>query len=347
MIAKWFWNAEERRLRAVWRLVLQLLLFAMLTSTVYDLFGYAIQSALVKANDPAVLQNDSAALEAAVMRLYSEQPFLATLSGVAPLAGALLSVWIAARLFDRRRLREYGLRFNARWLMDLLAGLGIGALTAGLLFGVEWLAGWVKIGGTQVLSQNTGVTFWTVMAVNLVFLLCAALYESLLTSGYQLRNLGEAFNAPHMGAKNALWMAVIIAAAIFGVSTTPAEQGSAFLSAVNPVLTGLFFGLGMLLTGQLGLTIGLNLGWNVFAGLVFGFAVNAQPPAASLLGIQAGGPEWLTGGALGPGLGVILIPTLLAGAALVVGYVRLTRGRVEPQEELAVYTPPETPVVVK
>jgi hypothetical protein len=69
--------------------------------------------------------------------------------------------------------------------------------------------------------------------------------------------------------------------------------------------------------------MGLHLGWNFFEGPVFGFPVSGTS-SFRLIRHTVDGPTTLTGGQFGPEAGLIVIPALLFGAALLWAY---TRGR--------------------
>jgi membrane protease YdiL (CAAX protease family) len=85
----------------------------------------------------------------------------------------------------------------------------------------------------------------------------------------------------------------------------------------------LFFAYAYLRTRQLWLPIGLHIGWNFFEGTIFGFPVSGTT-SYQLIHQSVSGPEIITGGAFGPEAGLILLPALLLGTAMV---IILTRNR--------------------
>ena len=109
----------------------------------------------------------------------------------------------------------------------------------------------------------------------------------------------------------------------------------ALLHAFNPnsspaavfllIASGLFLACGYLRTRQLWLPIGLHIGWNFFEGPVFGFAVSGTSPF-TLISQTPTGPELLTGGAFGPEAGLIVLPALLVGVALIYWYTQVRIG---------------------
>ena len=116
--------------------------------------------------------------------------------------------------------------------------------------------------------------------------------------------------------------------------------------AANLMVAGLFLGLGLVLTGRLGLPIGLHISWNFFQGNVFGFPVSGNDyAAATFLAIRQGGPDLWTGGAFGPEAGLIGIGAILLGCGLTVLWVRFSYGRVALYRPYALYAPPHAGTV--
>ena len=88
--------------------------------------------------------------------------------------------------------------------------------------------------------------------------------------------------------------------------------------------------MGTVLTGELAIPIGLHVSWNFVQGSVLGFPVSGQSVGPTLIAIEQGGPEWLTGGAFGPEAGALGVAVELLGIAAVVLWVRRRRGRATP-----------------
>lgn len=316
-----FWSAGEQRVRALWRLILQLglwlaasILILLLSSTVVDTF----------------FQGESEIAETGEVML-----------GGATLVTALtmlLTLFYAMRLMayfiDKRPFADYGLHLTRKWWLDLVFGLGLGVVLMGGVFLVEWLLGWVTISGTALAppNENFGIAL---LAVLLQFV-CIGIYEELFSRGYQLVNMAEGLS--FLNKRVALLLAWILSSALFGLLHA-SNPNATLISTINISVAGLLLGLPVILTGRLGAAIGLHITWNFAQGNIFGFAVSGLDFGVSVIGIEQGGPDLWTGGVFGPEAGLIGLVAMAVGAGLTVIWVRWQDGRIGLATQLADYTP--------
>mgnify|MGYP001278291590 CR=1 FL=1 len=319
-----FWNETQRRLRTGWRLILQLGLFAGLLILGGFLVS-AIQEALFQVSVVIGSSTHAALLIIEV-----------TLNWLLLLA----SLWIAARLLDRRPFRAFGFHLNRQWWADLGFGLLLGGLLMAGIFLAEYALGWVKVTGYR---QTGFQTFTAGLLFYAAQYLAVGIQEEGLSRGYWLRNLAEGFHLPQWGARTALWLAYILSSSIFGLLHF-ANPNASLVSTLNLIIAGFLLGLPFVLTGELALSIGLHITWNFFQGVVFGLPVSGMQPDTHFLVIQQSGPDLWTGGSFGPEAGLIGLLTMLVGAGLILLWVKDTRGKVEFKDELAVYSPPSRKV---
>jgi hypothetical protein len=247
-----------------------------------------------------------------------------------------LSTWFFGRNLDRRTFRDFGFRFNQRWWEDLGFGLALGGALMGLIFLIEWGAGWVEI--TDVLASRTGgFSFLPGFLIAFIHYLGVGISEEVWNRGYLLTNLAEGFHGKRLGASGAILLAALIQALIFGVLHA-LNPNASLTSTFNLFLAGIFLGLGYLLTGEMALPIGLHITWNFFQGNVFGFPVSGGGnDIVSLIQIQQAGPDLWTGGAFGPEAGLLGLGAMILGSGLIVLWVRLREGDVKLEGNLAVY----------
>lgn len=322
-----FYNHEERRLRAFWRLVLQFLLFAVGTS-IAGAIGGAIAGGLAALQDPALLESPEA-----LIQTIMGSPSFRVIVSIGSLLAVLVSTWLAARFLDRRPYRQFGLRFSRGWWLDLLFGLALGALLMAAVFVVQVAAGWARVTGTFV-SYDPGQPFIVAFAAAIVAFICVGIYEELQFRGYQLLNGAEGLNLGAIGPRGAVLLAWLLSSAFFGVAHAT-NPNATVISTVNLALAGLFLGLGFVLTGELAIPIGLHITWNLFQGNVFGFPVSGLRAGGTIVAVEDAGPALWTGGAFGPEAGLIGIAAILAGSALTLLWVRRRHGRLDLDARLA------------
>jgi hypothetical protein len=96
--------------------------------------------------------------------------------------------------------------------------------------------------------------------------------------------------------------------------------------------------MGVLLTGELAIPIGVHITWNFFQGNVFGFPVSGSDfSIATFISIEQGGPGLWTGGVFGPEAGLLGLAAILLGGALTIVWVRWRNGQARLRAELAKY----------
>jgi len=289
ILARIFLSPDEPRLRAGWRLLLQIPFMVIIGLAVGIPAGIL---AMALGIDPGGM-------------LFGQVVQFFVVTG---------SVFLAVKLLDRRPIAAIGLKLD-RWIVvDLLAGIVITFFMMGSIFAIQLALGWLTFDGfawqvdplQTVLIQTVG-TF--------VVFLFVGWSEELLSRGYHLQTLASGLN---------LFWGVVISSAVFGLLHL-GNPNATWLSAAGIFLAGLFLAYGYLTTRQLWLSIGLHIGWNFFEGVGFGFPVSGLD-IYRLTRITVTGPELWTGGAFGPEAGLVVLPGLLLGAILVFLYAKFIRG---------------------
>ncbi|MCP4142177.1 MAG: CPBP family intramembrane metalloprotease [Chloroflexi bacterium] len=219
-----------------------------------------------------------------------------------------LSVFIARRWLDKRSFTSLGLKVDKKMWVDLLAGIGITFLMMGFIYLIMSVLGWITFEGFAWEFESASSVTLNLLGMLAVFIL-VGWNEELLSRGYQLQNLADGINLP--------W-GIIISSAVFGILHA-GNPNATWISTVGIFLAGIFLAYGYVRTKQLWLPIGLHIGWNFFEGVVFGFPVSGTD-GFTLTRISVDGPELITGGAFGPEAGLVLLPGLVLGTALIYWY---------------------------
>jgi len=239
---------------------------------------------------------------------------------------ALLAVLLVGNCWlDRRAFSELGLGLGKQWCQEFGFGLLLGLVLIGVAFEFLRLCGWVQVVAFFRYPTSEYMSFEAALLEPLALFFCVGVFEEVLVRGYILRNLAEGF--AFLPARWAVGLAWLLSSLIFGIAHIFNPHAS-IVSTLTLVLAGLFLGLGYVLTGRLGLPIGLHIAWNFAQGDVFGFPVSGLRMNATLLATQTTGPTWATGGAFGPEAGVAGLVALTLGIVTILGYEWKRSGRV-------------------
>lgn len=291
-----FWNREDRRLRAGWRLLVLIL-------------------ATLAASLAAAALAGRASLSGTAARLLY-------------LALAAVALWAVVRWVDRRSLADLGMARGTGWWRDLAIGLATSVLALATMVALSWSLGWLRFDGW--LRGTAGTSFWIGLALQLLVYACSVPYEEALCRGSLLRNLEAGFRSPRWSAKAATGLALALSSLLFGLMHAGNPSANVLGFALLVVL-GAIFGLAALLRGSLALPIGLHLGWNVALGPLFGFPVSGAGNGASLLAFRDTGPALWSGGAFGPEGGL----AAFAAVTAVVLLAAVSHQRLQPARRLA------------
>ena len=316
-----FWNPDDRRLRALWRVLVHfLVIFVGL-----QLVGAVLRSILSSGEG----SNDT-----------GPNPVITLVALIFTGLVYVAVTVIAAKLLDRRNFGDYGIAWNSQWRRDLLFGLILGGLLMGAIFVFELAMGWITV--ESLFFTLLPFPFAAVFLLFLVQFVLVGTYEELVFRGYQLKNIAEGFNFSPLSGKNAVFLAWIISSAAFGL-VHALNPGATASTTVKIALAGIFLALPFLLTGKLALSIGVHIAWNFFQGNVFGFPVSGNSMfRTTIFNTVQGGPELWTGGTFGPEAGLLGLIAIIVGSLAMMWWVKRTRGALVLSLSLAEYRPPPT-----
>lgn len=323
-----FWNRDQGRLRALWRLALQGILLVPILIVLSSMAGFLGIGRLMTQGEVPQDQLTPSGLQA----LLNENPAILLTTYLSFALSMTLSVWLAGRLFDRRAFVDFGFHLDRDWWIDLGFGLGLGALLMLIVFVIELAAGWITITGFLV-TRTSDTGFLPAILVPAVTFIAVGFYEELFSRGYQLQNLAEGLQG--LGSTAAIIIATFLSSVVFGVLHAVNPNADLF-SILNIIVAGFSLGIGYLLTGELAMPIGLHITWNFFQGNVFGFPVSGSNiGAATFIQIEQRGPSFWTGGAFGPEGGLLGLLAMALSITLTIVWVRMRYGKVSLYRPLA------------
>ena len=292
-------------LRAGWRILMFLTLVAVL------LGGFV----LIRAGGPAAFREG--------YRNQTQITITPLLMGGSE-ALTLLILCIAALTMgkiEHRKFGEYGLPLRLALTKGFWVGSLIGLLTiSGTLLSMFLLHGFRVTG----LALHGMAILYSLFGWAIAFLL-VGLVEEFLFRGYIQYTLSTG-----MG----FWPAAFLMSGLFGLghffNSHENVQGSAAV-----VLFGLLLCLFLRRTGNLWCAVGFHLGYD-WGQMFYGVPDSGIVPYHNLLNSTLSGPQWLTGGTVGPEASFLTPLALLVVAVLFSRHYPETRYHVQQQNSLPV-----------
>lgn len=222
----------------------------------------------------------------------------------------LLIFW--SRYIDRKTLHHYGLATSSRMGLELVTGVIIGCMAVAAMFLLVALPStpgpWSLHG--QAIDMAFGLFFLKAVLV--------AYWEETMFRGFLLVNLRTSLSSRWGNTKGTI-AAVTASSVLFGAIHSGTDHFS-WLAFAILTLNGIIWCVPMMMTGRLGLSIGLHASWNFAQSKIFGFAMSGNAPENALLdGNLSGSPIW-TGGAYGPEGGLIGVIGLIFMLLLIMAY---------------------------
>lgn len=236
---------------------------------------------------------------------------------VLSLLPALICLAASARL-ERRPLAAYGIPSRAAFGGRFWEGALWGAVLVSALVGAIALAGGWSASG---LAERGGAAASYALLWAVAFLL-VGINEEVLFRGYLLATMARG-----MG----FWPAALLQSAVFGglhYFTKPMET---WIDGLSTGLIGLFLCWTVRCSGDIRLAAGFHFAFNFLALAVFGGSNtgnDGHPVPGHLLASSFHGPQWLTGGPMGPEASLLVFPLL---AALAVAFAWRCRGAERPR----------------
>jgi uncharacterized protein len=292
-----FFNA--RGLRAGWRLAI----FAGILYAIYSLVTLAAKQ----------LGAAGGAAAAGGPKLI-DVPYLLPLAvGIGELFAflvVLLVSWVMSRI-ERRKVGEYGLPLRkSAWSSFFTGYLLWGFLPLSVLLllmrGLHiFYFGDFNLHGAPIL-------YWGLLWA-FAFLMVGFL-EEYLSRGYALYTLADGIG---------FWPAAIVMAVLFAWGHMT-NGGETRIGIVGVFLFAIFSAVTLRRTGNLWLAVGAHAGWDWGQTFFYGVSDSGLQMSGHLLNPHVQGPDWLSGGSVGPEGSVL---TLILWALMTVGFLILYPNR--------------------
>ena len=193
---------------------------------------------------------------------------------------------LAMTRIERRPFADFGLpprrAFSRNFWMGTLWGLGgISILMLGLHFGSAFDFGALALHGVRI---------WKFAAYHFLLFLLTAFFEEFLLRGYSLWVLSRGIN---------FWPAAAFLSAAFGY-IHKGNPGEAPVGLIAAALIGFFLCLTLRRTGDLWWAVGFHMAWDWGESFLYSVPDSGSLLPGHLLKSAMHGPDWLTGGSVGP-----------------------------------------------
>lgn len=314
-VKKLFWNEAEQRLRAPLRFAAMFGLFLFALSML-DLLG-AVVGRIIGEN------GGTTAYATAILQLGQ----------LALLVGSILAfAWV----IDRRRIRDFGIRFDRQWWHGLVFGAVVGAGMASITVALAVVTGFATVEGTFVVRESAIVGTVSIPAGSFLglclFVLVATLWE-LIFRGYVLVNVAEGLDGVVADSTTAVWIALVFSSVLFGLINAALPNSSA-VSLLNGTLLGLLLGGAFVFTERLAVPIGLHAAWGITLGPVFGTTADGLTSPTAIVDVELGDPAIVTGGAFGVEGGLLAVVAIVLGAGVLVWWLQSQMGTLAVSDRL-------------
>jgi uncharacterized protein len=219
------------------------------------------------------------------------------------LLGAVLPAFLMAQL-EEHKVDDYGLpRRQAFGKMFWVgAGWGLTAITVLMIVlrgAHAFYFGHVVLHGVRVLKF---AAFWG------IYFLLVGLFEEFLLRGYTLHTLAEIIG---------FWPAAMLLSCAFGAIHLR-NPGETWVGLLGAAAIGIFFCLTLRRTGNLWFAVGFHAFWDWGQTYLYSVPDSGTIEPGHLMRPSFHGPDWLTGGSVGPE-GSVLCFAVIVGLCVVFG----------------------------
>ncbi|HLB91735.1 MAG TPA: type II CAAX endopeptidase family protein [Terriglobales bacterium] len=203
----------------------------------------------------------------------------------AMMLAAVLPAFVMARI-EGLPFRAFGLPTRQAFRRNFWVGSLWGIVSVSVLILALRFAGVFEFGSFSL----HGTRIWRFAAYYAVFFLLTGLFEDFLLRGYSQWVLAQGMN---------FWPAAALLSLAFG-AIHGANPGEAKTGLVAAGFIGFFLCLTLRRTGDLWWAIGFHMAWDWSESYLFSVPDSGAMLPGHLLNSSFHGPDWLTGGSVGP-----------------------------------------------
>lgn len=285
---------NDRGLRAGWRLLIYYAMVVILAFIVYT------------ATRSLARQGGSAAAAPPAQQLT--QSILMAVGEVVLFLAVLFFAWVMSKI-EKRKVGVYGLPLQRSLVPTFFSAYLLwGFLPLTVLLLVLRATGVFYFGHFSPLNKQ--ILGWAVLWW--VFFVLVGLFEEFFFRGYVLYTLADGIG---------FWPAAIILTLGFAGAHL-GNSGESSIGIIGVICFGLFAAATLWRTGNLWLAVGAHAGWDWGQSFFYGVNDSGFQAPGHLLNSHIQGPDWLSGGSVGPEGSVVTLVLWIAMTLAVIFFYR-------------------------
>lgn len=254
-------------------------------------------------------------LQIILQKLLGQGLLRGYISGSLYFLSVLISLYIQIKYLDKSSFKKYGLKLNNIWFKEFSFGFLIPIIQLSIFFIFLYLTGNLTI-SNYFTTSSSDYTFIEGFISELFGLVIGSSVEEIFFRAFLFYLVYEALRTLKKDPTKRALLILFLIAPLFGLAHIN-NTGATIISTINLGLDAILMCLPFLITGRLGMSIGMHLSWNLFQGTVFGFAISGNVAKASIMKVTildnliTGGPFGAEGSVLFIVLDLIAIAFIL------------------------------------
>jgi len=209
----------------------------------------------------------------------------------------IFGLYLNSKYLDKRKFSEYGIVFKKDTFKHLIVGLIIGFFSVVLMLLIGESTGILSVSESKAIFDASLIYLFACK------MLLVSILEETFFRGYLFTNLCDAFKTKNISNKQAILFALILSSTLFGLAHF-SNNNTSILSLIALTINGVVWCIPLILTKNLGLSIGMHAAWN-FTQTQLGFTMSGNKALHSCYSIENVGSDLFTGGDYGPESGIL------------------------------------------
>lgn len=226
------------------------------------------------------------------------------ISGTIYFASVIISLFIQIKYLDKSSFKKYGLQINNVWLKEFGIGMLIALFQLLIFFGILYATDNIDI--LDFFTTNSpNYSFIAGLLSELFGLIIGSTVEEIFFRAFLFYVFYEALRIFKKDPNKRAFLILVLISPLFGLAHA-GNDGATTLSTINLGLDAMMMCLPFLITGRLGMSIGMHLSWNFVQGVILGFPISGNIAKVNFISINTT-DNVLTGGAFGLEGSILLI----------------------------------------